>query len=181
MATRNPSKNSALKLVPKTPRTKATAANREAIIQKVLDATCDDILTLHPPKEVTNYFPDTKRTDSHDENLVNNYFAYGASQVNTDLAVAAECEACNDFGPQDNDWLDFCISTEYGKLRRTFLEDVKANLAGKTGRVDPLLNAVYRAYYAGMLSPERKEPYSTYDRIERHRRRDEFLKIPATK
>ena len=128
--------------------------------------------------------PDTKIShsgsySSYDENLVNNHFIYGASQVNADLAVAAECEAQDDFGPQDNDWLDFYGSYEYMKLRNTFIADVKANLNGGIKK-DALLNAVYRAYYAGMLSPERKEPESAYVRRERFRQRRESMKKTAT-
>jgi hypothetical protein len=163
MATKKITKNSALKLVPETPKTKA--ADRESIIQEFLNAITSDITPEDPPTEAST-------GSFHDACLVNNHFAYNASQVNVDLAMAAGCEAGGDFGEMDFTYLDFYGSSEYGKLRQTFLENVKANLKSKDGKVDALVMAVYRAYYAGLLSPDRKEPDSAAVRQERIRRRN---------
>jgi len=185
MATRNPSsKNSALKLIPKTPTTKAGKApsEREAIIQEVLDA-----ITLG---ECSVAAPTTSR-EADDDFLINNHFAHGASQINADLAVAAQCESEGDFSAGGDEFIDFYASTEFDKLRQTFLDDVKDRLRMKIEKDycssvdDPLHNFASRIYYAGLLSPERKEPDSAYVRAERRRREElqhqEHLKRMAAK
>jgi hypothetical protein len=162
MATSNRnSKNSALKLIPKTPTKAGKPSDREAIIQEVLDA-----ISFGDCAET----PETERESSSDlwgdDFLVNNHFAYNASQVNADLAQAALCELSHDFGVTDSNSQDFYGSSEYEKLRQTFLDGLKANLRSKTGHEDILLSVVYRAYNAGRLCPERLDPRSEYARKE---------------
>jgi hypothetical protein len=168
MATSNRnSKKSNLKLVPKTPKTKAgKTPDREAIIQEVLNA-----ISFGDVAET----PDTERESSYDpwgdDFLVNNHFAFNASQINIDLAQAALCELSHDFGVTDNNSLEFYSSSEYEKLRQTFLDGLRANLRSKTGHEDILLSVIYRAYNAGRLCPERLEPRSEYARKEHLRNR----------
>ena len=81
MATKKTSKNSALKLVSAT-----TATNREVIIREFLDRISFEE-TPDPPTSSEKCADLPGHAD-----LLNNYFACGASQFNADLALAAQCE-----------------------------------------------------------------------------------------
>jgi hypothetical protein len=96
-----------------------------------------------------------------------NPFAWGDSQLNTDLALAAQCESENDFRLEDDDYFDFFLSSEFGRLQQTF----KMELEGGE-EASPLVNIVWRAYKAGRLSTDRLEPESAHVREERRRVRD---------
>jgi len=147
------SKNSALKQTPKTPKTPSktpkllTQSNRKAIIREVLSEIYKDDMAEPCPKPGDHlYNPD-------DEFLINNHFAWGSSQVNTDLAMAAQCEAVEFVTDEGDTFYDLYGSTEYQKLMQTFREEAEAE-----PRVDALTHLVWRAYNAGRLSPERMEP-----------------------
>jgi hypothetical protein len=147
----NSSKSSALKVVTGTPRTKTgKTPDEKAIIRAFLNKI--SIYLESCPKEGKS-------------ELENNPFAWSASQVNTDLALTALCEAEGDIGIEDDNYWDFCWSSEYQKLQETFKAEVE------DGDTFALLNMVWRAYNAGRLSPERLEPDSAHVRVERHRRR----------
>jgi hypothetical protein len=156
MASGKTSKNSsALKQAPKTPKTNNV---REFLNRISID------LESCPKHEKSE--------------LKDNHFAWGASQVNTDLALAAQCESEGDIGIEDDNYFDFFRSSEYQKLQRTFKEEVEDDASA-------LVNMVWRAYNAGLLSPERLEPDSAYVRAERRRIRDywnkEHEKVMAAK
>jgi hypothetical protein len=172
---RTSSKKTALKLVAKTPRTKAgKPSDREAIIQEVLDAVSwTDMSPEDPPKRDSGYSQDF---------FINNHFAFNASQVHTDLAMAAQCEANNCFSSDDGDALDCYSSSEYGKLRQTFLDELRDAVQGRAEKkphVDPFLNLFLRAYNAGRLCPERREPDSAYVCRQRHQERVEQKRAAA--
>jgi hypothetical protein len=172
MATKKTSsKKSALKLV----KASKTTTDRDALIQEVLDAiSWNDMSAEAPPT-------DREGDGVHADNkfLVNNHFAYNASQVNVDLALAADCEFSRDFSADDDSEYNFYCSSEYEKLRQTFLDELRGAIQAKLEKephVDPLLRVVVRAYNAGRLCPERREPDSAHVRRERIRRRDERRK-----
>lgn len=98
--------------------------------------------------------------------LVGNHFAWGASQVNIDLGVAAYCESKEDIYLEDRNFLALYGSSEYQKLKQTFMVE-----AEKDGE-DAVLNLVWRAYSAGTYSPERCHPHSREVREERQRHRE---------
>jgi hypothetical protein len=152
MANKKTTKNSALKLVPET-----AATNREDIIREFLDGISLEE-TPNPPKSVE----ENTSLPGHAD-LLNNYFACGASQFNADLALAAQCESEGDMQSDDDTFVDICFSSEYLKLKRTFVENALGNGYALT-------ELVWRAYNAGRLSPERLEPDSASMRAERHRR-----------
>jgi hypothetical protein len=162
MATKKTSsKNSALKQAPKTP---APTQTREDIIREFLKIVSVDLESW--PKQ-GRY------------KLQNNPFAWGASQFNTDLALAAQCESERDIHLDDDDYYDFFLSSEFQRLQQTFKEELE-------GCEDyPLVNLVWRAYKAGRLSTDRLEPDSGHVRRERARERDywdkEHEKVMAAK
>jgi hypothetical protein len=147
------SKKTALKLVAKRPRTKAgKPAGREAIIRQFLDGICAELIDSAQMR--SHLMPDVE----------NNPFAYSASQLNSDLALAALCESEGDISIEVDEYWDFFWSSEYQKLQRTFRKDVEAR------DENALVNLAWRAYSAGRLSPERLVPDSADSRAERHRR-----------
>jgi hypothetical protein len=152
MATKKTSKKSALKPIPET-----TATNRENILREFL-AKISMEETPNPPTSVEQ----SKDLPGYAE-LLNNYFACGASQFNADLALAAKCECEGDVQADDDTFVDICFSSEYLKLKRTFVETA-------LGHGYALTEVVWRAYNAGRLSPERLYPDSDSIRAERHRR-----------
>jgi hypothetical protein len=166
MAVRNPSsKISALKLVTKTARTKARkTSDRKAIVREFLNGISIEEIP-QPPKSV-------EQAGGGRADLVNNHFACGASQVNTDLALAAQCESEGDIYTEDDTFFDLCASSEYLKLRQTFVD-------GALGSRYALSELVWRAYNAGRLSSDRLEPASAYARTER-RRREELHNTKST-
>ena len=152
MATKKTSKNSALKLVSAT-----TATNREVIIREFLDRISFEE-TPNPPTSSEKCADLPGHAD-----LLNNYFACGASQFNADLALAAQCEYEGDVQSDDDTFVDICFSSEYLKLKRTFVETALGNSYALT-------ELVWRAYNAGRLSPDRLYPDSASVRSERQRR-----------
>jgi hypothetical protein len=110
------------------------------------------------------------QNDCPDEDCsyIGNHFAWGASQVNTDLAIAAQCEMGEDIYLTDGSFCDLLRSSEYWKLRQTFLEDAE------DGDSHALLAIVWRAYNAGLVSPDRLIPDSRGERQERALRRHEM-------
>ena len=152
MATKKTSKNSALKLVSAT-----TATNREVIIREFLDRISFEE-TPDPPTSSEKCADLLGHAD-----LLNNYFACGASQFNADLALAAQCEYEGDVQSDDDTFVDICFSSEYLKLKRTFVETALGNSYALT-------ELVWRAYNAGRLSPDRLYPDSASVRSERQRR-----------
>jgi hypothetical protein len=83
----------------------------------------------------------------------------GISQVNTDLAVAAQCEAEDVISIEDHNFLALFYSPEYKKLEQTYRKEAK-----KGGAADALLKAVWRGYNAGLLSPPcSKVPGTTWE------------------
>lgn len=95
-----------------------------------------------------------------------NHFAWGGSQVNTDLAQAAHCESEGDINLEDGTFFALLASSEYQRLKQTFMEEAEK------GDEDAVLNLVWRAYNAGMYSPERRHPDSREVRQERHQHRE---------
>jgi hypothetical protein len=93
-------------------------------------------------------------------------FLIGASQVNADLALAAQCEFEEDISVDDMDgcFFDLFRSPMYWRLRETFLEEAAAG--------DPytLMRLVWRSYNAGLLSPDRLLPDSKQVRLARRAR-----------
>jgi hypothetical protein len=160
MATKKTSKKPALKLV----KTSTTKTDREVIIREFLKIVW--AVPLSTSKEGMADFQ-------------NNPFAWGASQVNTDLALAAHCELERDFQFEDDDFFNFFWSSEFQKLQQTFKEEVE------TEESYALVGLVWRAYKAGRLSPERLEPDSESVRAERRRVNDywdkEHEKVMAAK
>jgi hypothetical protein len=131
-------------------------AHRKLRRDVLLSITSDYTSTCQSPED----HPDSK------DFLVGNHFAWGASQVNTDLAVAAHCESEEDVHLEDETFFDLCASPEYQKLKQTFMEE-----AEKDGE-DAVMNLVWRAYNAGTYSPERRHPDSREVRQERQRHRE---------
>jgi len=99
--------------------------------------------------------------------LIGNHFAWGSSQINTDLALAAQCEFEEDIYLEDENFFDLLRSPMYRNLRQTFMEDAE------TGDSRALLNVVWRAYNAGLVSPDRLVPDTNEVRSERRMRRNE--------
>lgn len=93
-------------------------------------------------------------------------FLIGASQVNADLALAAQCEFEDDISVDDMDgcFFDIFRSPMYWRLRETFLEEAA------TGDPYTLMRLVWRSYNAGLLSPDRLIPDSKQTRLERRAR-----------
>jgi len=149
MATKKTSKKSALKPV--------AATTREDIIREFLDKISFEE-TPDPPTSSEKCADLPGHAD-----LLNNYFACGASQFNADLALAAQCEYEGDVQSDDDTFVDICFLSEYLKLKRTFVETALGNSYALT-------ELVWRAYNAGRLSPDRLYPDSASVRSERQRR-----------
>jgi hypothetical protein len=130
MATPKTSKNSALKLVP--------SESNSAEILELLRGIC-----LEPQNCPKKGGPGVQPGDY----LTGNHFAFNASQANTDLARAAQSELEKDIYTEDENYYDLACSSEFQKLQQTFVEEVQMG----TGEY-ALLNLVWRAYNAGLLS-----------------------------
>jgi hypothetical protein len=161
MATKN---STALKLIPKTSKTKAgtstlNGSNRKAIVREILQGIFIEVESDCPKKAGDSGV-------SQGDSMINNHFAWNASQLNIDLAVAANCESEGDIGCCDDNYLEFFRSSEYQKLQQTFREEVES------GHPHALVNFAWRLYNAGLYSPERKEPDSASERKLRHIRRN---------
>jgi hypothetical protein len=104
---------------------------------------------------------------NEDCSFIGNHFAWGASQVNIDLAIAAQCESTEDIYPGDESFCTLLRSPEYWKLRQTFIEEAES------GNSYALLMIVWRAYNAGLVSPDRLIPDSGEVRREQRMRSDE--------
>jgi hypothetical protein len=85
------------------------------------------------------------------DNTIGNHFVWSSSQINTDLAIAAQCEFEEDIYLEDEDFFDLYRSPMYWNLRQTFMQDAEKGYSGS------LLNVVWRAYKAGLVSPDRGE------------------------
>ena len=94
----------------------------------------------------------------------NSPFLIGASQVTTDLALAAQCEFEEDIHVEDDRYFDYLRSPMYWKSREAFIEDAVL------GNPRALLNFAWRHYNAGLLSPDRLLPDSKQTRQERRAR-----------
>jgi hypothetical protein len=90
-------------------------------------------------------------------------FLWGATQVNVDLAVAADCEVREDIFLEDGDFFGLLSSPMYARLIEAFMEDAMQ------GDSCALLNVVWRAYKAGLASPNRLIP----EEIRQERRQQE--------
>ncbi len=80
-----------------------------------------------------------------------NHFVYGGTQVNADLAALAACEQklLIDFGGAQPNGFDMLRSPMFWNLRQSFVESAAA------GDSFAFADAVYRAYMAGRISPDR--------------------------
>ena len=88
-----------------------------------------------------------------------NHFVWGASSVNTDFALAAECEAGDDLSAgDDQEWTDLLLSPMFWKLRETFVEEAES------GSRLAFMHAIWRSYNAGRLSDDRLEPRTEEER-----------------
>lgn len=96
-----------------------------------------------------------------DANFIGNHFAWSSSQINTDLALAAQCELAGDIYLEDEDFFDLFRSPMYWNLRQTFMADAMDSDSGS------LLKVVWRAYKAGLASPNRLVPDTKQVRIDR--------------
>jgi hypothetical protein len=133
------------------------AIERKVVKRDVLLSITDDY---------TSTCPSPKDGQGHDDFLIGNHFAWGGSQVNTDLAQAAHCESEEDIHLEDETFFAFLASSEYRKLKQTFMDE-----AEKEDK-DAVLNLVWRAYNAGTYSAERRHPDSREVRQERHQHRE---------
>jgi len=170
--------------IPKIPMRDMTPAQRKLIQDLVgdgekgqginyfmLDTECRKIVARDVLHEISSAMlddcPKSQKDCPHeDDSFIGNHFAWGASQINTDLAIAAQCEFEEDVYPEDENFFDLYRSSEYVRLRRTFLEDAEG------GHSDALLKIVWRAYNAGLVSPNRLIPDSREVRQERRLRQD---------
>ncbi|WP_158792448.1 hypothetical protein [Granulicella sp. L60] len=110
-------------------------------------------------REFPEPWEDEKQNQS--EEHFGNHFLWGAYQENTDLALAAECESENDInidGPEPIFNLTRCPM--YWKLRQQFVKDAAS------GDEHSFLYAIWRAYNAGRLSPDRLTPRTPAERRE---------------
>jgi hypothetical protein len=95
-------------------------------------------------------------------------FSRASSQINTDLSIAAHCEEEDDLCLDSETFYALSFSPMYWKLRETFVEE------GAAGDPFAFQNAIWRAYNAGLVSPERFIPHSSEVRRERHERFNSF-------
>jgi hypothetical protein len=110
-------------------------------------------------REFPEPWEDEKQNGS--EEHFGNHFLWGAYQENTDLALAAECESENDInidGPEPI--FNFTRCPMYWKLRQQFVKDAAS------GDEHSFLYAIWRAYNAGRLSPDRLAPRTPAERQE---------------
>ena len=88
-----------------------------------------------------------------------NHFSWVGSSVNTDFALAADCEAGEDLSVFDGEErLDLMLSPMYWRLRENFVEEAER------GSDAAFLDAIWRAYNAGRLSEDRLEPRTKEER-----------------
>jgi hypothetical protein len=86
--------------------------------------------------------PTYKRTDDAE-------YLVSASQANTDLAIAAQCELENKIYVGDANFLALSSSTQFQKLEEVCIDEAK------TDEAEARLKFGWRLYSAGLLSPER--------------------------
>lgn len=108
-------------------------------------------------------------------------FAFSGSQVNTDLAVAADCESHLDYLviPGDDDIATDLLASpmvaqlvaQYENERDVFDASAQDNIPYA------LLQLIQRAYMAGLYSPVRLAPKSTADRATAWARHDESARL----
>jgi hypothetical protein len=115
-----------------------------------LDKECRKVIRRDVLLSITDDYTSTCPED----HPAGNHFAWGGSQVNTDLAQAAHCESEEDIFLEDGTFFALLASSEYQRLKQTFMEEAEK------GDADAVLNLVWRAYNAGTYSPERRHPDS---------------------
>jgi hypothetical protein len=80
-------------------------------------------------------------------------FLWGSATVNTDLAQAAQCELDGTVNEDEGSgYFELVRSPMYWKLRDAFVE------AAEQGNRYAFVRAVWRAYNAGLMSPNRFIP-----------------------
>jgi hypothetical protein len=98
-------------------------------------------------------------------------YLWGAMQVNVDLALAARCELSEDIYLEDGDYFALLRSPMYLNLIKTFMKDAMQ------GDETSLLKVVWRAYKAGLASPDRLIPDTKEVRRERFQRQQRAVTI----
>jgi hypothetical protein len=111
----------------------------------------------------TSHASKEQMTEDEVTDPTNSPFLLGASQVNADLASAAQCEFEEDISVDDIDgcFFDIFRSPMYWSLRETFVKEAAS------GDTYSFMRLVWRVYNAGLLSPDRLLPDSTQRRQER--------------
>lgn len=91
----------------------------------------------------------------------------GASQINTDLTVAAQCEFEDDISIDhgESGFFDLLRSAAYWSLREQFVKDAAS------GDQYAFMKAIWRGDIAGRCSPDRFVPSTPAERRERFRRK----------
>jgi hypothetical protein len=99
-------------------------------------------------------FPEPWIGEGYGEESWGNHFVWGSTQINTDLAQAAQCEFEDDIfiDGLDCNIFDFGRSPMFWKLRQQFVKDAAA------GDTHAFIYLVWRCYSAGRLSPNRLSP-----------------------
>jgi len=113
--------------------------------------------------EISGYQSNWKSADS-EKSVYGSQFLHTASQINADFTIAAQCEFEKDFCLEDPDpdFCDLCRSVMYWKLRETFIEDALQ------GDATAFATAIWRAYNAGRVSPDRFIPATRGQRNARY-------------
>jgi hypothetical protein len=110
--------------------------------------------TYNEEREFPESWPDEAKNK---DEVYGNHFLWGSSQVNSDLALAAQCEAEYDVSREEV--FDFTRSPQFWKLRQQFVKDASQ------GDDHSLLHLVWRAYNSGRLSPDRLVPRTPEERL----------------
>jgi hypothetical protein len=164
MATRNTSALSSQDSSPKTDKTKTSTAK---------DAACEAAARIEQTRAIAESqfrellmnissakygeepeFPEPWEGESHGAEHWGNHFVWGSTQVNSDLALAAQCELEEDITADDPDdgIFEFCRSPMFWKLRQQFVKEATE------GGSHAFIHLVWRCYSAGRLSPDRLAP-----------------------
>lgn len=148
------------------PDTEGEGINFHLLSKQDREAITRDVLSM-----IASYWwddcPKSEEDEFEGEGKAGNQFVWGSSQVNTDLALAAHCEAEEDIYLEDGTWFDLLRSPMYRDLTQTFIADALR------GELTALLNVVWRAYKAGLASPDRLIPDTKQVRMARWRAKNE--------